>query len=189
MLTKPSSDMLNTFLLLSVASSFCSAYAYYVVYGGLNKGLDEAGFPMRGLLSTAGFLALSTGALSGIFVLFVQILANGGGNGMSASGVKSTVGFGAALLVLLIILGIAYAVAQLVVGIKLASNFEGKVKTLGLLILSTFALAAIALLAGGASVGSDSVGTVTVAISVVQAGIAVMFFKTATEVIDDKSLF
>lgn len=179
MFVSPITDSLNTnpiYVILSLASSACSAIAMYYIYDSLKKGMANLETPLTSMLQYCAWLVLGYNGL----LILANLLAFGGGS-LVGGGMFATLGG---------LVGLVYFILYIIVGCKIMSNYEGKLKLLGILFVAIPAILVVSSIVGGfASIATGGGFGFAKIIGILGAGLTAYQYLVAHEVITGKKLF
>lgn len=163
------------YILVGCISTACNGVAMYYVYDSLKKGMINLEQPCTSLSQFCSYGVLAMSALSILTMLM-------------AMGSKSLAGTGL-FAVLLSLVSIVYFVLYIILGCKIMSNYEGKLKTLGIVMVAAPAVMILGYIIGFFAGGIGGAGTLNTVMSVIGAGISAYTYILAHDVVTGKSLF
>ena len=179
MFVSPITNNLETnplYIIIALANSACTALAMYYIYDSLKKGMANLETPLTSMLQYCAWFVLGYYGLS----ILANLLAFGGG---------SVVG-GGMFMTLAGLLGLVYFILYIIVGCKIMSNYEGKLKLLGILFVAIPAILVVSTIVGGfASFAAGGGFGFTKIIGILGAGLTAYQYLVAHEVITGKKLF
>lgn len=159
------------YVILGIGGSLCQGVAMFYVYTSLAKGMINLPTPLTTLLKCTGWSVLAYQGLMSIGLLLILMSGN-----LLAGGAISTI---AALI------GFVYFILYIIVGCKIMSNYEGKLKLLGILFVAIPAIMIVSAIIGGAAAIGGASGITTI-LSFIGAACSAYQYLVAYQVICGK---
>lgn len=165
----------SLYVILSIITTACNGIAMFYIYDSLKKGMINLEQPCTSLSQFCSYGILAYAGLSIITSLMLF-----GANSLTGTGLFGTLAG---------LVGFVYFVLYIILGCKIMSNYEGKLKTLGIMMVAAPAVMILGVIIGLFAGGIGGVGTVGTIMAVIGAGISAYTFILAHELITGKSLF
>lgn len=162
------------YMIFALGSCACSGIAMYYIYDSLKKGMVNLETPLTSLLQWCAYTVLAYQGLA----IIGNLIAWGAG-GLVGGGVIMTIAG---------LIGLVYFVLYIIVGCKLMSNYEGKLKTLGIVMIAIPAIMIVSWIIGAGAALAGGSG-ITLVIGLLGAACSAYQYILAHEVITGKGLF
>lgn len=163
------------YIYASIAGTICSGAAMFYIYDSLKKGMQGLPVPCTSVSQWCSWLVLVQTALL-VFTTFAAI--NAVEHASSSSGMATGI---AGLLYILV--AIVYFVLYIILGAKLMSNYEGKLKLLGILFIAIPIIMVVGTLCGFGVAGIGGTSTLAKVIGIVGQGLYAYVYFVAYQLI------
>lgn len=141
----------------------------YYIYDSLKKGMQGLPVPCTSISQWCSWLILIYTALSVVSILMAM------GNGsLTNTGI---------VVILAGLAAVVYFVLYIILGAKLMSNYEGKLKLLGILFIAIPVIMIVGTLCGFGVSGLGGVGTLSKVIGIVGAGLSAYVYFVAYQLV------
>ncbi len=160
---------------LLVLANLASGISMYYIYDSLKKGMANLEQPCTSLCQFCGYGALAQAGLMSLAYLVAMFSSS-----LSGTGILGTLG---------LLVGFVYFVLYIVLGCKIMSNYEGKLKLLGILFVAIPAILIVSSIVGFGSAGLGGASSMLIVVAIINAACTAYQYMVAHEVITGKGLF